>query len=1166
MNAACPPVAVVGLGVLLPGAADARTYWRMILSRGDQLTEVPATRWLTADHYDPDPAAADRTYARRGGFLAPVDFAPLDFGIPPTALPATDASQLLALMAAEQVLTAVGTDGLDREKASVILGGSGYLPLATHMAGRQHRPMWRKALREHGLPEAEAQAICDRISAEFVPWQEATFPGLLPNVVAGRIANRFDLHGTNHTTDAACASSLAAVTAAVGELMLGRSDLVVTGGFDTLTDELSYLCFSKTPALSPTGDCRPFSADGDGTMLGEGVVMLALKRLADAERDGDHVYAVVRGIGTSSDGRSKAIYAPVSAGQERALRRAYAEAGYGPETVELVEAHGTGTRAGDAAEFAALRAVFGASGRPDRQWCALGSVKSQIGHTKGAAGAASLAKAVLALHHKVLPPTIKVDRPHPDLDLESSPFYLNTETRPWGGSPEHPRRASVSSFGFGGSNFHMTLEEHQAPAGVSPAPPLRAAATELLLVSARSEEELLNGIAELKAQAADGTPEPHLARASQSAFDIAAPHRLAVPVTDDAVARLDRATEMVGRNSERPFASAGGICRAAGPAGPGKVALLFPGQGAQYLGMGGELAARLPVARRAWERAASHRFGTVPLHRVMLPPPVFDVASRDRQYAELTATEWAQPAIAAHSLALLAVLDELGLRPDFVAGHSFGELIALHAAGAYDADTLLALARRRGELMREAAAEPGGMLAVAASADATARLLEGSGITRAWVANENAPDQTVVAGTDAALTAFTERCAEQGLAAKLLPTSTAFHSPLVAQACEPFAEFLDGVPMSPPHTPVYGNADAAPYPGDPKQIRQRISAHPASPVRFAAQIEAMYEAGARVFVEAGPSGPLTGLVGRILGDRPHLAVALDRAGVDATTVLFSALGRLAVHGVPLDWNAHWQEYGSFPARKAASKLTVPIDGGNLGRPYPPGNATTVPPRPVPAPRRTSAAPSDDHSDTAQGDPMDAQRHARDDRHHMTTQAHQEFQRLLTEAHLAYLRLGGDAGPQSAPARHEPAAWSLPQAEAPQRPAGPPEPRRHDDPAWEAQPVPERPDPVPSDAAPAPSEGSDVESVLLEVVADRTGYPVEMLDSDMELEADLGIDSIKRVEILSGLRKRLGDLDAPTEELAALRTLGEITDLLRRRLPDGPAGAAAAPKEPGRPTS
>ncbi|MBK8695138.1 MAG: hypothetical protein IPN17_23390 [Deltaproteobacteria bacterium] len=330
--------------------------------------------------------------------------------------------------------------------------------------------MWLKALREPGSPRRRPASSQHR---QLRPWQESTFPGPARQRGRRRIANRFDLRGTNAVTDAACASSMAAISMGINELALGQSDVVITGGVDTLNDIFMYMCFSKTPALSPTGDCRPFSDQADGTILGEGLGMVALKRLDDAERDGDRVYAVVRGVGTSSDGRSKSVYAPVPEGQAEALRRAYKQAGYGPETVELIEAHGTATKAGDAAEFEGLKIAFGESGR-DRQWCALGSVKSQIGHTKAAAGAAGLFKAVMALHHKVLPPTIKVDKPNPKLELEKSPFYLNTQRRPWIRDGAHPRRASVSSFGFGGSNFHVALEEYEGPRAEGVAHPHRA--------------------------------------------------------------------------------------------------------------------------------------------------------------------------------------------------------------------------------------------------------------------------------------------------------------------------------------------------------------------------------------------------------------------------------------------------------------------------------------------------------------------------------------------------------------------------------------------------------------------------------------------------------------------------------------------------------------------
>lgn len=478
------PLAVVGVGALFPGSSGPEGFWQDILGGRDLMGDVPPTHWLVEDYYSPDPGAPDKTYVRRGAFLSPVDFDPLEHGIPPSIVPATDTAQLLALVVARQVLDDARDTftRVNRERVSVILGTSSAQELVTQMASRLQRPIWVKSLREHGLPEDEVQAVCDRIAGHYVPWQESTFPGLLGNVIAGRIANRLDLGGTNCVTDAACASSLAALSMAAFELWTGDSDLVITGGVETLNDIFMYACFSRTPALSPTEDCRPFSDEADGTMMGEGLGMLALRRLGDAERDGDRIYAVIRGIGASSDGRAKSIYAPVAEGQARALRRAYASAGYGPETVELLEAHGTATRAGDAAEYEGLAAVFGATGRPDRQWCALGSIKSQLGHTKSAAGAAGLLKAIFAVHHKALPPTIKVRRPNPELRIEEGAFYLNTETRPWVRGEDHPRRASVSSFGFGGSNFHVALEEYTGPG--ARARRFRSLPAELVLLSA----------------------------------------------------------------------------------------------------------------------------------------------------------------------------------------------------------------------------------------------------------------------------------------------------------------------------------------------------------------------------------------------------------------------------------------------------------------------------------------------------------------------------------------------------------------------------------------------------------------------------------------------------------------------------------------------------------
>ncbi|MEK7855912.1 MAG: beta-ketoacyl synthase N-terminal-like domain-containing protein, partial [Acidobacteriota bacterium] len=308
-----------------------------------------------------------------------------------------------------------------------------------------------------GVADDIATQVVDEIAASYVPWQENSFPGLLGNVVAGRIASRFDLGGSNAVVDAACASSLAALSMATMELESGRADMVITGGMDTFNDIFMYMCFSKTPALSPTGHSRPFDADGDGTSIGEGLGAVILKRLEDAERDGDRIYAVLKGVGSGSDGKGQAIYAPAAKGQIKALTRAYENAAVTTDTIELIEAHGTGTKVGDGVEIEALARVYG---EHDAKHCVIGSVKSQIGHTKAAAGAAGLIKAVMALHHKIQPPTLKIRKTH--TRFAKAPFQVLDQARPWITRGDHPRRAAVSAFGFGGSNYHCVLEEYSA--------------------------------------------------------------------------------------------------------------------------------------------------------------------------------------------------------------------------------------------------------------------------------------------------------------------------------------------------------------------------------------------------------------------------------------------------------------------------------------------------------------------------------------------------------------------------------------------------------------------------------------------------------------------------------------------------------------------------------
>ena len=1147
-----PAIAVVGVSALFPGSQDATGFWNDILAGRDLIGDVPASHWRIDDYYDPDPSAPDKTYARRGGFLSPIDFDALGFGIPPATLSATDTSQLLALIVAQAVLEDAARDqiaSIDRSRISVILGVTSAQELLFSMVSRLQRPVWVKALRESGLPEDEVQRACDRIAGHYVPWQEASFPGLLGNVVAGRIANRLNLGGTNCITDAACASTFSALSMAVNELVLGHSDMAIAGGVDTLNDIFMYMCFSKTPALSPSGDCRPFSDQADGTMLGEGLGMVALKRLDDAERDGDRIYAVLRGIGSGSDGRAKSVYAPVAAGQARTLARAYAAAGYGPETVEMVEAHGTGTKAGDAAEFDGLRQVFAANGDGARQWCALGSVKSQIGHTKAAAGAAGLFKTVMALHHKVLPPTIKVAAPNPNLAIADSPFYLNTETRPWIRASDHPRRAAVSAFGFGGSNFHVTLEEYLGPG--AKAERLATQSCDLVLLGAATAAELLPL---MDAMLASTAPLACIAHDSRIAFDALRhpAHRFAVVAATRALLqqRLLAARARIVAQPDQRFDLADGSSYGVGAAVE-KVAFLFPGQGSQYLGMGAAIAMQFEAARRVFDAAADLPMdGDVRLHEVMFPRPAFDDATRQRQQDTLTRTEWAQPALGAHAAALLAQLRELGVGADAHGGHSFGEVVALHAGGAFDAPTVVQIARRRGELMSAAAAiSSGAMTAVSVDIDRVHALLA-KHAPDLVVANHNALNQVVVSGALAAITTFETILQQQGLAFRRLPVASAFHSPLVASCSDAFAQALKTLPIASLTMPVYGNASGACFPNDVAAMSAQLAAQIANPVRFVDMIEALYADGVRSFVEVGPGGVLSGLVGAILGDRSHRTIALDRKGRDGVESLLIGLARLAAGGTSMQAARLFADTRRPPATASAAKLAVAISGSNYGKPYPPTDPREIPP---PNPARaaftisqTPATPGavvGTQNMHAQNPPSDAWLVAFQESQQQTAAAHAAFQRTMAESHAAYLKLAesallGLSGgvpmvviPTAVAAVVETTtttavAKTTSTASLPSSPSSPPTAIA-----------------LPQSQVLAP-RAVDLPALLMAIVSEKTGYPVDMLNLDMDLEGDLGIDSIKRVEILAAVDERAPTLPkVDRARLSALHSLREIVDYL-----------------------
>ncbi|MDA1092160.1 MAG: SDR family oxidoreductase [Acidobacteria bacterium] len=1215
------PIAIVGMGCLFPRAQGLKEYWRLIRTSEDAITDVPETHWALDDYFHPDPGRADLTYCRRGAFLQPTNFDPTEFGIPPAVLEATDTAQLLGLVVAKAALADAGYGPgreFDRTRTSVILGVTGTLELVIPLGARLGHPKWRRAMREAGVPEDVTEAVIGHIADDYVGWQENSFPGLLGNVVAGRIANRLDLGGTNCVVDAACASSLGAVHLAMLELASGRTDMVLSGGVDALNDVFMFMCFSKTHALSSTGDARPFAKDADGTVIGEGLGMVVLKRLADAQRDGDRIYSVIRGIGTSSDGRSQSIYAPRASGQTRALRDAYTISGIAPSTVQLVEAHGTGTKVGDAVEFDALRTVY-ATEPSAGPWCALGSVKSQIGHTKAAAGAAGLIKAALALHHKVLPATIKVGEPNPRLDIDDSPFYLNTETRPWLSSTGQPRRSGVSAFGFGGSNFHAVLEEYVG------ADPIVAwdGSTEIVALSADGIDALRDDLHAWRVFLKATPPADAVAfRALESRRRFSSAHALRLLVVmasgADTSKTLEDAAEAFSTNGhERAWSLPGVFFGAGAPAG--QIAFLFPGQGSQYVGMGRDIACLFPEAREAIAQAdaAAAPHGGIPLSDVIFPVPVFDDAARLTQQAQLTRTDVAQPAIGAVSLAMLRVLQRFGIRPDYTAGHSYGELVALRAADRIDDEDLRRLSILRGQLMATGTDDRGTMVAVQAPLAELDGLLADEGMD-AVLANRNSPNQGVLSGSRDAIDRAVQACAARGWRTTPLHVSAAFHCPLMQEVLEPFRRDLDLFAFSAGTVPVYANCTAQPYGDDVRDVRDTLARQLISPVNFVAELEHLYASGARTFVEVGPGTVLTSLVRATLSDQSCEAVPIDASSGrgSGVTDLARLLARLGALGHPVALAA-WEPDAQEPRQL---KMAVPLLGSNYRSPRPPASQTSPPATTTRTTTMSGQTDVSTHANeftrgTADGptaadttDPAPTRQPQAVSPQARATQspvsaaptpsqaagvlevvqeglrAMQRLQQQTAEAHLRFLE-GQEAAhktiqmvmeEQRRLAEGTPAGFHLAtpgaspaQPAAAQRqsilmtelgPIGAPAlvPTDRTEPSPVASPL-QAPAPTTTDSTPTPG-GVRAEQTLLEVVAELTGYPIEMLAVDMDLEADLGIDSIKRLEILAAVQTRLPDMPAvDSAYVGSLRTLRDIIDYMRAS--DGAAAVApAAPAE------
>jgi polyketide-type polyunsaturated fatty acid synthase PfaA len=911
-------IAIVGMACMFPHSPDLRRYWENIMRRVDCIREIPQERWDSDRFFDEDRFARDKVYSKWGGFLESIRFDPMKWKIPPASLLSIDPIQLLSLEVASQAFEDAGYDQKEfpRERTGVIFACAG-----SHDVGGDYA---FRTMLQHYLPRVKdlspelQQKITDDINATLPEWSEDSFPGFLMNVIAGRIANRFDLGGPNYVVDAACAASLAALHAAIGQLRLGTVDAMLVGASDGTNNPFCYMSFAKTHALSPRGRSRPFDNSADGIALGEGIASVMIRRLADAERDGDKIYAVIKGIGASSDGRNRSMTAPHPPGQILAMKRAYEDAGVPAATISLVEAHGTGTAVGDSTEITSLHTLFSEATK-DEQYAAVGSVKSQIGHTKTCAGLASLVKTTLALKHRVLPPTINVETPNENVDFRHSPFYINTETRPWFEElSEHPRRAGVSAFGFGGTNFHVVMEEYTRPGPSQFDLDLTPRAAEVLLWQRANRSELVADLRKLQAELPQtGTIDlAQLARSlrldeSQRA-EASTACRLAIVAStvDELRAKLAKAIDQLGSKSELQDPT-GIYYSEAAPVAAKTVAFLYPGQGSQSVNMLRDLAVLSQWAHGLFTTANRElsEFFPIALTRMIFPPPAFSPEEEEDRKQRLNDTRVAQPALGLMEWFATELLKRHGVTPGGVAGHSYGEYVALAVAGAMSPEDLLTVSAHRGKVSAAAGETcPGAMAAVQAGAEETRKAIADLKID-VHLANLNAPDQTVIAGAEDAVVNAVAQLNARGLKAKRIPVTAAFHTPLLATAAQPLSVVLKHTQFHKPTLPVYSNTLADRYPADVAKTRELLQRHILEPVRFEDEIRKMRADGYEVFLEVGPGRVLSGLVGRILADKPAKVLSLDAGGRDGVTQLAHLLSQLVVLGLPVDLEPWFTDRG-----------------------------------------------------------------------------------------------------------------------------------------------------------------------------------------------------------------------------------------------------------------
>jgi acyl transferase domain-containing protein/thioesterase domain-containing protein/phosphopantetheinyl transferase/acyl carrier protein len=909
-------IAIIGMSTLLPKAPDTRQFWQNLNDKVDGVTEGHPD-WVQ-HFYDPEMTEAARIYTKKGGFLdRETRFDPLEFGIMPSTIDGTTPDHFLAMKACKEAMVDAGywdNPKWDKTRTGVILG---YGPNANrgNLVAFQHGLVVDQTLAivKAMLPDIEDDLLLEirrDIESGLPPLRPEIVPGFVANVLTGRIANRLDLMGPNYIVDAACSASFISLDAAMNELQSGRSDLMLAGGVNCSMPPQMMMVFSIIEALTRE-KVRPFDKNASGVILGEGLGVFVLKRLEEAERDGDRIYAVIKGLSLASDGKSKGLLAPRLEGEILAMERTYEECGIDRNTISLIEAHGTGIPLGDGTEVKSLKSIFG--DRPeDGLKIGLGGVKSMLGHSLMAAGSAGMIKTVLGLYHKVLPPTL-CNEVNPDLELEDSPIYVNNEPRPWVHGESHPRRAGVNAFGFGGIDGHCVVEEYTGPGSENYKLLDKEWPHELMLFHGKTQEEVLArvediiGVIEHANKMLLRDIAYSLMKDADGAFGQI---RLAVIIgrdREEAVTKLRDAIEKVKSGKAKRLKGRGGIFFG-DEVREGKLAFIYPGHGAQYPEMMSQLARFFPQVRE-WFDVLDHQFvtemGIRPSEALYPPPTVLTPEQRAEKAKELFTGDY--------SIALTNytadAMDELvrktlGVKPDVMLGHSTGELNAVGNSGYFKKPGKFELSETTNNLVEvftgsrdELGGLPTGALLTVGAADhkVVEQIVNDSKGKLAFVL-DNCPNQVLLYGTEKDILEAKPKFEKAGGICERMPFDRAFHTPDFKLVSDRMAEKFDESWFGEGETKLYSATKGDYYPSDSKTVHRWCSDLWSEPVMFRGAIERLYEDGVRFFVEVGASSNLTAFVNDTLMGKDYLAVATNNARKGDLEQVNTMLAQLFVNG------------------------------------------------------------------------------------------------------------------------------------------------------------------------------------------------------------------------------------------------------------------------------